>query len=212
VAGAPATDARAAALGLPPIDGLNLWPSWTALADPPSSTRDVVGSSRSDPARLGTPRTIVLATRFGRPGTPYGGTSALIDVRQTDTTSAFKLLRGVVCECPECRPCLMCNATHGGCVFDVVNDPGETRDLAAERPELLAALSKRLKVAMAGKFVDDDPVNQECWEQPRDRPNHWMEVALARGAVMQPWLRTPTRRGAKPKVLHPQLAKLGKAP
>ena len=103
---------KAAKHGLPPVDGFNLWPDWMAL-----SKADAAAPS------LGKPRTLFLATRFGLPGTPYGGTSALVDVRPTN---AYKLIRGVVCECPECRPCLMCNASKsGGCVFDVINDPSE---------------------------------------------------------------------------------------
>ena len=35
----------------------------------------------------------------------------------------------------------------------------------------------------------------------------WMEVALARGAVMQPWLKRPAKPGAKPRVLYPELKK-----
>ena len=198
VAGAPSSaDERAAALGLPPVDGFNLFPSWRALAEARLPTTSPARSS------IGAPRTLVLATRFGLPGTPYGGTSALIDVQSS--SSAFKLIRGVVCECPECRPCMHCNASGGGCVFDVMSDPSERHDLAGERPELLAALNAKLDVAVATKFIDLDPVNQECWQYPKDDPDHWMEVALARNAVMQPWLKTPARRGAKPRMLYPSL-------
>ena len=69
------------------------------------------------------------------PGTPYGGTSALLDVRRD---GAFKLLHGVVCECPECRPCQHCNGS--GCVFDVVADPSETLP-----PKARAALRGHIK-------------------------------------------------------------------
>lgn len=203
IAGANAVDERAAALGLPPIDGVDVSPSWWGLASTEAGRVHDVG----------VPRTLVLATRFGLPGTPFGGTSALLDVRPSEgdtPAAAYKLVRGVVCECPECRPCQLCNATDGGCVFDVLADPSERHDLASSRPELLAALRARLDAAVHTKFVDRDPINQECWEHPKDRPNHWMEVALARGAVMQPWLKVPTRRGAKPKILYPELGGLGK--
>ena len=211
-AGVPAVDTRAAALGLPPVDGRSMWASWNALLEmpthPPSSaTPEASSASEASPTLgIGPPRTLVLATRFGLPGTPYGGTSALIDV-PPGGGHAYKLIRGVVCECPECRPCLHCNGTGAaaGCVFDVVADPTEQRDLAKERPELLAQLHRKLDAAMRSKFVDVDPVNQECWHYPRDDPDHWMEVALARGAVMQPFLKAPTRRGAKPRMLYPGL-------
>ena len=105
---------------------------------------------------------------------------------------------------------MQCNASDGGCVFDVLNDPTESKNLAIKQPELLTELRGKLDHAMTTKFVDSDPVNRECWEYPKDRPNLWMEVALARGAVMQPWLRTPSKRGAKPRLLYPELAHLGK--
>lgn len=199
LAGTTATDERAASLGLPPIDSRNLWPILSDNASP----------------KYGEPRSIVLATRFGLPGTPFGGTSALLDVR---ADGAFKLIRGVVCECPECRPCLLCNVSRTdassseggasagwGCVFDVINDPRETVDLTASRPDLLQSLSAALDGAAATKFIDDDPVNQECFQLPKEDPDHWLEVALAKGAVMQPWLKKPSRRGAKPRLLYPTL-------
>ena len=223
-AGVAATDGRAAAVGLPAVDGLSLWSSWTALVDGArDGARDGAhGARATSPPHgvsavgagapmLGAPRTIILATRHGLPGTPFGGTSALIEVLPAlgeEPPTAYKLLRGVVCECPECRPCQLCNATGGGCVFDIVNDPTERRDLAAERPELLARLAKKLDEALRTKFVDRDPVNQECWLHPKSEPDHWMEVALARGQCMQPWLRTPSKRGAKPRVLFPHLLRV----
>ena len=85
----------------------------------------------------------------------------------------------------------------------MIADPTERRDLAAERPGLLASLSAKLHAAMATKFVDADPCmyarvhlscvwhvrgmhrfvdadpsNQECWEHPKDEPDHWMEVSV----------------------------------
>ena len=90
-------------------------------------------------------------------------------------------------------------------MYELLSDPLETRDLAPERPALLASLARKLDAAMRTKFVDKDPVNQECWEHPKSEPDHWLEVALARGAVMQPWLRTPGKRGGKPRVLYPHL-------
>lgn len=223
VAGASAVDEDAARLGLPPVDSMNLWPSWNALLV--GDDGGGANARRLDGQRkqLGMPRTLVLATRFSLPGTPFGGTSALIDVRserQADdesgadlsgrrvvATSAYKLIRGVVCECPECRPCLHCNASDGkgGCVFDVINDPQERTDLASERPELLASLSAKLEAAIRSKFIDRDPINQECWHYPKEDPDHWLEVALKRGAVMQPWLKAPSKRGSKPRVMYPSL-------
>ena len=217
IAGTTAEDTRAAARGVPPVAGVSLWPSWRLqlLKDSRGAVGEATAAEGDAPAppaaagawMLGEPRTIVLATRFGLPGTPYGGTSALIDVRRADERTAFKLIRGVVCECPECRPCLQCNTSHGGCIFDLINDPEERHDLAPARPALLANLNAQLTRAMRTKFVDSDPVNQECWDFPKDEPDHWMEVALARGAVMQPWLKASTRAGGKPRLLYPSLHK-----
>ena len=141
----------------------------------------------------------------------YGLThEPLLRHRTTHKVLVIKLVVGVVCQCPECRPCMHCNATGGGCVFDIISDPSEQRDLALERPQLVAALRARLDAEMRHKFIDRDPINQECHLLPKDRPNLWLEVARARGGVMQPWMRTPVRRGGKPRVLYPELAHLGK--
>jgi len=78
-------------------------------------------------------------------------------------------------------------------------------NLAEARPELRRELNRKLEAARATRWVDHDPINQECWELPKDDPDHWMEVALARGEVMQPWLKRPSRPGAKPRLLYPHL-------
>lgn len=206
LAGVSADDGGAAR-GVPRVDSLSLWPSWLApaLAGTVEAAAGAAQGSLAD-ARAsrtgggpGGPRVIVIDTRRGH--------EALIDVREGG--GAYKLLHGWVCECPECRPCQPCNATaasgQGGCLFELTSDPSELHDLAAEQPTLLRELNQKLAAAVATKWVDRDPINQECWEVPRDEPDHWMEVALARGAVMQPWLKAPSRASAKPRLLYPHL-------
>ena len=65
--------------------------------------------------------------------------------------------------------------------------------------------SAKLEAAIRSKFIDRDPINQECWHYPKEDQDHWLEVALKRGAVMQPWLKAPSKRGSKPRVMYPSL-------
>jgi len=182
LAGVSADDGGAAR-GVPAVDSVNMWPQW-------------LRSGGAKGASRGAPRVIVIDTRRGH--------EALIDVRESG--HAYKLLHGWICECggPECWPCQPCNVT-GGCLFELTSDPNELHDLAGERPALLQQLNSKLAAVRATKWVDRDAVNQECWELPKEEPDHWMEVALARGATMQPWLRAPSRLGAKPRLLYPHL-------
>jgi arylsulfatase A-like enzyme len=178
--------------GVPRVDSISMWPQWLDELESSAATRPATRPH----TRPHMPRTLVLATR--------DASAALIDVRAGGW--AYKLIRSraMTCECAECRPCLPCNAS-GGCLFDVLSDPTEAVNLAAARPDLVSELGRKLDAAAAGRWVDRNPINQECWEAPKDDPDHWLEVARARGAVMQPWLRASSRPGGKPRVLYPQL-------
>ena len=98
---------------VPPVDGQNMWPRWVAHAD---------ALRAHGPAPPLAPRTLAI------------GSHALIDLRQTPGgPRAYKLVTSQQCECQGCRPCQPCNAT-GGCLFEVLGDPGERSDLSAALP------------------------------------------------------------------------------
>jgi hypothetical protein len=52
-------------------------------------------------------------------------------------------------------PTLIC-AAHGGCLFDVVADPTEHEDIAAQNPAIVAEMAARLAVLAKGFFTNSD--------------------------------------------------------
>lgn len=73
--------------------------------------------------------------------------NAVIEVRGGERPAAYKLVLGFICECPHCRPCLACNASGGGCLFDLISDPHETTDLAQRLPARRRALHTMTRAA-----------------------------------------------------------------
>lgn len=192
--------------GVPAVDSVSMWPSWRRLERGGAAPAPRQGPAQLElgPAQLelGPPRTIVLSLNSVLAVRPGGHAYKLI------AGAGLAPDRGLVCECPECRAtCLPCNAS-GGCLFDVARDPSELRDLAPALPEVRAELRAALEAARAAKFVDRSPINQECWAHPKAHADYWLELALARGATMQPWLRAAnpgSARSAKPRLLHAEL-------
>ena len=144
--------------GVPPIDSKSMWPEWR-----PELLQDGTSS---------TPRTMAISG------------DALIHVAADG--SAHKLLHGTYCECGDCTRCirgsLICN---GGCVFDLVNDPGEARDLASSQPHLLNALQQLRREATASWWqTPASALNPECTID--DIYSH-----ASASAVIQPWIKAP---------------------
>ncbi|MGB1007720.1 MAG: hypothetical protein ACPGVX_11110, partial [Thalassobaculaceae bacterium] len=50
---------------------------------------------------------------------------------------------------------------RGGKAADVAADPGETRDLSADRPDAVRSLARRLDAALAA-FTTDDAAESEA--------------------------------------------------
>ena len=53
------------------------------------------------------------------------------------------------------EPGVPCDCGSGGCLFDLENDPFETRDLAAAKPALAAALRERLEALRDGVYAPE---------------------------------------------------------
>lgn len=130
LAGVDPTDARAAAAGLPPVSGHNVWPL-------------VAGTNSTSP------RTEVFLGDTDT-GMQTGNTvlQGLINA-----TSGMKVLVGEMWwsswagkQSPDGSPPQDLNVSFKcdpACLFDVINDPSEHHDLAAEQPAVLAALLAR---------------------------------------------------------------------
>eukprot|EP00445_Apocalathium_hangoei_P025904 CAMPEP_0203931566 /NCGR_PEP_ID=MMETSP0359-20131031/70134_1 /ASSEMBLY_ACC=CAM_ASM_000338 /TAXON_ID=268821 /ORGANISM="Scrippsiella Hangoei, Strain SHTV-5" /LENGTH=556 /DNA_ID=CAMNT_0050860925 /DNA_START=1 /DNA_END=1671 /DNA_ORIENTATION=- len=135
LAGIDAHDGLAARSGLPPVDGLDLWPVLS-------------GSAHRSP----------------RQELVYGP-DALIQGR-------FKLLVGMQAIAEWSGPNTP-NATGGrghatldcgmdGCLFDVVADPGEHRDLSKDMPDVATSLKQRLQVLKQDFFENSDRGVDSC--------------------------------------------------
>ena len=137
LAGLDPADARGGAAGLPPVEGLDLWP-WLSGANATS------------------PRTeVVLGACAG--GAADGPTAVQGLVRADGLKLLVASLDNAVWQGP-----FYPNATTSwnntpvdcgsGCLFDVFADPGEHVDLAAARPGDLAEMQARLAELQAGVF------------------------------------------------------------
>ena len=149
LAGVDAADARAAAAGLPPVDGVNLWPLLSgANATPPRSE-----------VYFGVP-TISSALSIGD---PYLGVQALI---RAEGAALWKLVIGVTHQNVWTSAAYPNASTKWpntafdcgdapGCLYDVAADPGEHEDVAAAHPAVAAALRARIRELNATVYRPD---------------------------------------------------------
>jgi len=149
LAGVDAADARAAAAGLPPVDGFDVWPMLS-------------GASAS------TPRAVHFL------GSAAGGSLAPTVVQGViRVADGWKLLLGDVgpafwsgavypnasSQRAAAPPPLACGdpaaGTGPGCLFNVLADPHETVDAAAANPRVVAELRALIEEAQRGAFSPD---------------------------------------------------------
>ena len=144
LAGVEAADARGDAAGLPPVEGRNLWPLLSGANSTPPREEVVLGADgdgvdsdgvtlvqaliRSDGWKLITGR--VSSAIWQGPLYPNASTD----------------WQDVPVDCGGLR------GAPGGCLFNVLVDPHETRDCAAQQPAVLAAMRARLAQLQAGAF------------------------------------------------------------
>ena len=139
LAGVEAADARAAAAGLPPIDGHDLWPLLSSA----------------------TPATPGRAAHFLGASDAAGQTVVQGGIRVAD---GWKLLLGAVgpafwtgpvypnasSQRDAAPPPLACGSA--GCLFNILSDPHETEDVAAAHPGTVAELRQLIAEAQAGVY------------------------------------------------------------
>ncbi len=156
LAGVDPTDARAAAAGLPPIDGVNQWPSISGQTSTGPRTEVPVGSTASEAALKGA-----------------GGRADDTVVQAIVTSDGWKLMVGQTgqniwtgplypnktsswkdipydCGVPGTPPPK--GKAASGCLFNVLTDPTEHEDVSAANPDVVAALYKRIQTHQATVF------------------------------------------------------------
>ena len=134
LAGVDPTDKTAAAAGLPPVDSLDVWPLISG-------------------ANLTSPRVEIPV----QPNVLISGQYKLITNRMIEASWAGPDYPNASSPASpvDPGPTLIC-AAHGGCLFDVVADPTEHEDIAAQNPAIVADMAARLAVLAKGFFTNSD--------------------------------------------------------
>ena len=141
LAGVDAADARAAAAGLPPIDGVSLWPLLSGANGTSPRTEVVLGDTDSG-AQVG--NTIVQGY--------INATSGLKVLAGTVWWSYWPGAESPVKGGPSMNVSVECSPA---CLFDVIADPSERRDLAQEMPDVVAAMLRHTAELTRGAFNPD---------------------------------------------------------
>ena len=173
LAGADPADDAAAAAGLPPVDGVDLWP-WV-VGDVPASPRGAVVLGATLPEITGLP----VGWDRGRGATVVQGViradgwKLLIGRLEwpfwqgplyPNASSATLIWDPVDCgfPCGEPDPAATAYAAQAhpqspknGCLFNVFDDPTEHRDVAPAQPDTVRALCDLLTAAQATVFSPD---------------------------------------------------------
>jgi arylsulfatase I/J len=147
LAGVSPHDAKAEAAGLPPVDGLNLWPLLSGSNATGPRTEVWLGSggagdddSSKDPIVQALIRADGYKVLFG-------------NVIENTWTSAF-YPNASTSWCDTC-PLDCGTAAAPKCLFNILEDPTEHENLAASKPDIVAAMAARLAELQAGIFAPD---------------------------------------------------------
>ena len=134
LAGVDPTDAKAAAAGLPPIDSLNVWPLISHANATSPRTEIPVGP------------TVLLHTQY----------KLMLGAQIEATWGGPQYPNSSSVAAPvDPGPTLACGA-KGGCLFDVIADPTEHADIAAQHPALVADMTARLTELRKGFWFNHD--------------------------------------------------------
>ena len=182
LAGIDPSDVQAAAAGLPPVDGIDMWPALTSeVADGGSGGGSssggggggVVGGGRTEvhlskQALIVGKMKILIGTQFMSGWTGPSYPNATGPQPNPPFASAFQLqLWGHDC--------------GDGCLYDIFADPTEHHDLAASQPEILTKLRSRLQ-----------ELNKQNYDPDRGRGDpRACQQAVANGGFYGPWLDLP---------------------
>ena len=157
LAGVDPTDARAAAAGLPPVDGLNLWP-WLSGANATSPRTEVpVGSAGSE---AGFPPSMANATVVQALVTADGWKLMVGSTGQSIWTgpyypNASTSWKDLPYECGFPGQAPPAGKAASGCLFNITADPTEHFDVAEAHPDVVATLYARIQELQKTAFSPD---------------------------------------------------------
>jgi arylsulfatase I/J len=149
LAGVDPDDKAARSAGLPPIDSLDLWPYLSGVA-PTSPRTEIWKAAPSVSYREGVAVMQVLTNAST-------GLQLIIDDVGPDCWSGPHSPNASATCCGKVVHCGRPGNKSGkqGCLFNVVDDPGQHTDLAEAMPEVALALYKRLQEVNATAFQPD---------------------------------------------------------
>lgn len=131
-------DERAAASGLPPVDGLNMWP----LISGQNSTSPRVELPISNYTYINGNYKLITNGTF-----PYAGWTGI----QYPNSSS-----------PQHDPDLATLNCANGCLFDVANDPTEHDNIAAQNPAIVAYMQQRLNYWVSTYYNNNEQGVNSC--------------------------------------------------
>jgi arylsulfatase I/J len=151
LAGVDHRDQKAEAAGLPPVDGMDMWPLLSGANSTSPRTEVPLGAQQSD---------------MGLPGSPYPAATVVQGIIRAD---GWKLLIGNVTQNIWTGPTYPNKTTNwtdiphpcgdpndkkskGGCLFNIFTDPTEHEDVAAQNPDIVTALRARIQHYQDGVF------------------------------------------------------------
>ena len=147
LAGADPEDARAAAAGLPPVEGFDLWPLLSGVNATPPRAEVWLGSNHPGDTDSSDSPMVQGLIRADGWKVLYG------NVIENAWTSAY-YPNATTNWCDTCP--LDCGTIDAPtCLFNILDDPTEHVNQAAARPDIVAAMSARLKELQAGIFAPD---------------------------------------------------------
>ena len=155
LAGVEAFDARGAAAGLPPVEGHNLWPLLSGANATAPRTEVWLGSSgavhsASASASGATPATFVQGLIRA------DGWKLLHDVLDNAAYQGPFYPNATTAAHPWNNSQVDCgSAAAPRCLYNVFDDPTEHVNMAAARPDIVAAMAARLAQLQAGVFSPD---------------------------------------------------------
>jgi arylsulfatase B len=150
LAGVDATDARAAAAGLPPHDSLNLWP-WLSGASGASPRTEVVIGDTSAETPNGDGATLVGGVIQGSWKLLVGPSNkGFVILQDVLTGPAWPNTSSLLLPLLHSRVCG--RVPEVGCLFNLAVDPSETTSLAAQNPALFATLLARVDELQGGVY------------------------------------------------------------
>jgi len=148
LAGVDPTDERAAAAGLPPVDGLNVWPVLSGANKTSGRRLQFLGSSDDSPDKGNTIVQGVIRVADGYKLLLGDNNPAFWQGPTFPNASSLGNFTNLSCGDPDATG----KARGPGCLFNIFSDPYETNDLSSVFPHVVVELRRKITEAQATAY------------------------------------------------------------